>query len=132
FFLGVEHYGDAPVRIELAERWLAAPHLWHGFAEAFQFGPLHLSLIASSLALWPARHWSPKLFSLACGLVSVVVLYRLARRFVAKEAAFAAALILAFSPLHIQASTTAASEAPFCALLLGCLLLLLSVRTIVA
>jgi len=131
FFLGVEHYGDAPVRIELAERWLAAPHVWRGFTEAFQFGPLHLSLVASSLALWPARHWSPKLFSLACGLASLVLLYRLARRFVAKEAAFAAAMILAFSPLHIQASTTAASEAPFCALLLGCLLLLLSGRTIV-
>ena len=130
FFLGIEHYGDAPIRIELAERWLAAPHFWRGFSEAFQFGPLHLSLIASSLALWPARHWSPKLFSLACGLASLVLLYRLARRFVAKEAAFAAALILAFSPLHIQASTTAASEAPFCALLLGCLLLLLSGRTI--
>jgi 4-amino-4-deoxy-L-arabinose transferase-like glycosyltransferase len=131
FFLGVEHYGDAPVRIELAERWLLAPHLWHGFSEAFQYGPLHLSLLASSLALWPARHWSPKLFSLACGLASLVLLYRLARRFVAKEAAFAAAMALAFSPLHIQASTTAASEAPFCALLLGCLLLLLSGRTIV-
>jgi 4-amino-4-deoxy-L-arabinose transferase-like glycosyltransferase len=131
FFLGVEHYGDAPVRIELAERWLAAPHLWRGFTETFQFGPLHLSLLASSLALWPARHWSPKLFSLACGLASVVLLYRLARRFVAKESAFAASMILAFSPLHIQASTTAASEAPFCALLLGCLLLLFSGRTIV-
>jgi len=131
FFLGVEHYGDAPVRIELAERWLRAPHLWRGFPETFQFGPGHLSLLASQLALWPARHWSPKLLSLACGLASVVLLFRMARRFVAKEAAFAAALILAFSPLHIQASTTAASEAPFCAMLLGCLLLLTAGRTMV-
>jgi len=78
----------------------------------------------------PARHWSPKLFSLACGLVSIVLLYRLARRLAGTEAAFAAALILAFSPLHIQASTTAASEAPFCALMLACLLLLWSGRLV--
>ncbi|MFL5364377.1 MAG: glycosyltransferase family 39 protein [Myxococcales bacterium] len=125
-FVGVEHYGDAPVRIELAERWLAAPHLWRGFTEAFQFGPGHLSLIAATLAAWPSRHWSPKFFSLACGLLSIVLLYRLARRLLGSEAAFAAALILAFSPLHIQASTTAASEAPFCASMLACLLLLSS------
>jgi len=131
-FAAVEHYGDAPVRVELAERWLAALHLWRGFTEAFQFGPLHLSLVASSLALWPARHWSPKLFSLGCGLAAILLLYRLARRFVAPEAAFAGAMILAFSPLHIQASTTAASEAPFCALLLGTLLSLTSGRTVLA
>ncbi|MFL5370404.1 MAG: glycosyltransferase family 39 protein, partial [Myxococcales bacterium] len=106
--------------------WLAAPHLWRGFTETFQFGPGHLSLLAATLAAWPSRHWSPKLFSLACGLVSIVLLYRLARRFAGTEAAFAAALILAFSPLHIQASTTAASEAPFCASMLACLLLLSS------
>src|SRR5260370_42495072 len=26
--LGMEHYGDAPVRIQLAGRWAKNPHLW--------------------------------------------------------------------------------------------------------
>src|SRR2546430_16831528 len=28
--LGMEHYGDGPVRVEIAERWALAPHLWRG------------------------------------------------------------------------------------------------------
>jgi 4-amino-4-deoxy-L-arabinose transferase-like glycosyltransferase len=125
-----EHYGDAPVRIELAERWLRAPHLWHGFAETFQFGPLHLTAVAAALKLWPARHWSPQLLSLACGLISVWLLYRIARGTAGPQAALVAALGLALSPLHIQASTTAASETPFLALLLGCIALLLEERIV--
>src|SRR5207248_1441913 len=77
--LGTEHYGDGPVRVELAERWLHAPHLWHGFAETYQFGPLHLTAIAAALKLWPARHLSPQILSLACGLASIWLLYRVAR-----------------------------------------------------
>src|SRR5207248_2032233 len=44
---GYEHYGDAPVRIELAERWAQDPHLWRGYLEAWQYGPLHLTLIGA-------------------------------------------------------------------------------------
>src|SRR5947209_13230843 len=57
--LGVEHYGDAPVRIEAAERWLQAPHLWRGFHEAFQYGPLHLTLLAGAVRLF-GRYAGPK------------------------------------------------------------------------
>jgi Dolichyl-phosphate-mannose-protein mannosyltransferase len=129
--LGTEHYGDGPVRVELAERWLRAPHLWHGFAETYQYGALHLTAIAAALKLWPDRHLSPQVLSLACGLASIWLLYRIARTAVGAEAAFVAALGLALSPLHIQASTTAASEAPFLALLLGCIALLLDDRIVV-
>src|SRR5260370_41179760 len=42
--LGVEHYGDAPVRIQPAERWAENPHLWGGCAETLPHGPLDLTL----------------------------------------------------------------------------------------
>lgn len=127
-FLGMEHYGDGPVRVEIAERWARAPHLWRGFAETFQFGPLHLTLLGTTLEIWPDRLWSPRIFSLLCGLAGVWLLFRVSARLFGPQAAFVAALGLALSPLHIQASTTAASEAPFLALLLGSIDLLLSDR----
>ena len=128
--LGMDHYGDAAVRVEIAERWARAPHLWHGFVEAYQYGPLHLSLIGTALRIWPDRLWAPRVLSLACGLLGIWLLFRVAHRFAGPQAAFVSALALALSPLHIQASTTAASEAPFLALLLGCIDLLLSDRLV--
>ena len=128
--LGMDHYGDAAVRVEIAERWARAPHLWRGFVEAYQYGPLHLSLIGTALRIWPDRLWAPRVLSLACGLLGIWLLFRVAHRFAGPQAAFVSALALALSPLHIQASTTAASEAPFLALLLGCIDLLLSDRLV--
>ncbi|MFL5311981.1 MAG: glycosyltransferase family 39 protein [Myxococcales bacterium] len=127
-FLGMEHYGDGPVRVEIAERWAREPHLWRGFSEAYQFGPLHLTLLGGTLDLWPERLWAPRVFSLLCGILGVWLLFRIASRLVGRDAAAVAAFGLALSPLHIQASTTAASEAPFLALLLGAIDLLLSDR----
>ncbi len=126
-WLSVEHYGDAPVRIEAAERWLAAPHLWHGFLEAFQYGPLHLTLLAGAVAV-AGRFAGPKLLSLAFGLAGVWLLHKLARRVAGPRAARFAALALALSPMHIQASTTGASEAIFLALLLAAIELFLAAR----
>src|SRR3954464_7011996 len=107
---GYEHYGDAPVRIEIAERWAAEPHLWRGFTETYQYGPLHLTLIGALVRLFGDRVFAARLLSFACGLACVYLLYLLANRERGSEAAFWAALGLAFSPLHIQASTTGASE----------------------
>src|SRR5712691_8062654 len=126
--LGMEHYGDGPVRVEIAELWARAPHLWRGFSEAYQFGPLHLTLLGGTLELWPDRLWAPRVLSLLCGLAAVWLLFRIADRLLGPQAAFVAALGLSLSPLHIQASTTAASEAPFLALLLGAVDLLLGGR----
>ena len=124
-FLGYEHYGDAPVRIELAERWAQAPHLWHGFVEAYQYGPLHLTLIGALVRLLGDRLAAARLLSFACGLSCVWLLYRIAERERGREAAVWAGLALALSPLHIQSSTTGASEAVFLAFFLGALLLAL-------
>src|SRR5207244_1352095 len=94
--LGVEHYGDAPVRIEAAERWLAAPHLWRGFGEAFQYGPLHLTLLAGSVQLF-GRFVGPKLLALAFGLAGLWLLHRLSLRAAGPRAALWAGLGLALS-----------------------------------
>lgn len=126
--LGVEHYGDAPVRIELAERWLAAPHLWRGFTETYQYGPLHLTLLGLSLEVLPDRLLAPKLLSLLCALGSIALLYRLTRRLWSLEAALLAGFALALDPVHLQASTSGASETIFLALLLGSLDLFLRAR----
>lgn len=132
FFFGYEHYGDAPVRIELAERWAQAPHLWHGFVEAYQYGPLHLTLVGALVRLMGDRVVAARLLSLACGLSCVWLSYVIARRERGERAALWAGLGLSLSPLHIQASTTGASEAVFLAFFLGALLLLLQDQVLAA
>ncbi len=129
---GFEHYGDAPVRIELAERWAKAPHLWHGFVEAYQYGPLHLTLIGALIRLGLDRVAAARALSLVCGLAGIWLLYLIAERERGPEAAFWAALGLAFSPLHIQASATGASEAPFLVFFLAALFCLLEDRAALA
>ena len=119
FLYGWEHYGDAPARIELAERWGRAPHLWRGFLEAYQYGPLHLTLLGLVLKVLPDRFFAPRLLSLVAGMLSVWLVWRIALRAAGPTAALVAACGLALSPLHIQASTTGASEAVFLALLLA-------------
>ncbi|HWE24294.1 MAG TPA: glycosyltransferase family 39 protein [Myxococcales bacterium] len=128
--LTTEHYGDGAVRVELAEKWARSPHLWRGFTETYQYGPLHLTLIGAALRAWPDRFWAPRLLSVVCGMLGIWLVFRVAQRFFGPQAAFVAALGLALSPLHIQASTTAASEAPFLALFLGSIDLLLADRLV--
>ncbi|GAC1342832.1 MAG: hypothetical protein NVSMB23_15950 [Myxococcales bacterium] len=126
--LAVEHYGDAPVRVELAERWAQAPHLWRGFSEAYQYGPLHLTLLGAALRILPDRFVAPRGLSLACGLLGIALLWRMTRRLFGAPAALLAACGLALSTLHVQASASAASEAVFLALFLGALELVFSSR----
>ena len=123
-FLTVEHYGDAPVRVEAAERWVLSPHLWRGFSETFQYGPLHLTMLGAALRLHPDRFLTPRLVSLAFGLLSVWMLFLLARRACGTQAAWLAGAGLSLDTVHLQASTSAASEAVFLGLFLLCLELL--------
>ena len=129
---GYEHYGDAPVRIELAERWSRAPHLWRGFVEAYQYGPLHLTLLGALIRLLGNRVVAARSLSFVCGLACVWLLYQVAARVRGPEAAFWAAAGVALSPLFIQVSTTGASEAPFLALFLAALLCVLDDRALPA
>jgi hypothetical protein len=129
-FFGREHYGDSPVRIELAQRWAQSPHLWRGFTEVYQYGPLHLSLIGFLIELVHDRVVAARALSLVSGLLCVWLLGRLTLRHRDAASARWAMFGLALSPLHIQASTTGASEAVFLALFLSALSLLLDEQTL--
>ncbi len=115
-------FGDGVVRSEIAERWARDPHLVRSFKDGvYQFGPLQFYLTAPLLWLWPSREHAPRLLSLLFSLASVIPAYRLGRRLFSRQAAVVAGLSMAAWGLHIQASTTAASEAVFLALLFFCL-----------
>ena len=126
--LGVEHYGDAPVRVEIAERWARSPHLFRGFSETWQYGPLHLAMLGGALRLWPDRLLSPRLLSFFFALLGVWILYWLARRVTSTAGALLAASALALDTVHIQAGSSSASEDIFLAMLLGTLWLVLDAR----
>lgn len=115
-------FGDGVVRSEIAERWARDPHLVRSFKDGvYQFGPLQFYLAAPLLWLWPSREHAPRLLSLLFSLASVIPAYRLGRRLFSRQAAVTAGLCMSVWGLHIQASTTAASEAIFLALLFFCL-----------
>ena len=105
-------YGDAVIRTELAGRWAAHPHWISSFADgAFQFGPLQLYLMGSFLQLWPAREHVGRVLSLFFGVLSVVPLFWLTRRLMGQRAAIWACLAFSAWGMHMQFSTSAASEA---------------------
>lgn len=105
-------YGDSVVRTELAERWLSEPHLITAYGDgAFQFGPLHLYLVGAALAVVRDRALAGALVSLVFGVLTVVPLFSLSRRLFGWRAGVWACLALSAWGLHMQFSTTAASEA---------------------
>lgn len=117
FPLSLNHYGDAPVRAEIAERWAASPHVIRGFNEVYQFGPVHIYALGVAMRLVPDRDLASRGLSFLLGLLGIAALYALARRLEGDDAATLAACALALHGLHVQASVSAASEAVFLALL---------------
>lgn len=104
-------YGDAVVRTELAERWLNEPHLITSYQDgAYQFGPLHLYLVGGALTVLEREH-AGRAVSLLFGVLSVVPLFFLTRRFFGWRAGVVAGLAFSAWGMHIQFSTTAGSEA---------------------
>lgn len=104
-------YGDAVARTELAERWLKEPRLIRSFGDgAQQFGPLHLYLVGAVLTGVDREH-AGRAVSLLFGVLSVVPLFALTRRFFGWRAGVWACLAFSVWGMHLQLSTTAASEA---------------------
>lgn len=107
-------YGDSVVRSEFAERWANEPKLYTSFQDGvYQFGPLHFYYMGLIMKAWPSREHATRLGSLLMGLLLVLPVYRLGKRLFSRRSAVVAALCMSVWSLHLQASTTAASEAVF-------------------
>lgn len=112
FGLNENLYGDAVARTELAQRWAERPHLITSFHDgALQYGPLHITLLGVALRIDPDPLRAGRWVSLVFGVATVWPLFVLTRRLFGAQAAAAACLGLSLWGLHIQCSTTAASEA---------------------
>lgn len=117
--------GDAIVRTWLAHYWLGSPHVIGSFDQGgLQFGPLHLYLLALSELVVPALEHSGRVLSLVVGAATAVPLFSLTRRLFGRPAASWAVVSFALWGLHVQASTTAASEALNLLLVMAALALL--------
>lgn len=113
-FFNENYFGDAVARTELAWRWAYAPQFeWISSFEdgAYQFGPLHLYLVGLVLKVWPSPEHAGRLVSLVFGVASVIPLFFLTRRYFGERAAVWAGLAFGAWGMHVQMSTTAASEA---------------------
>ena len=134
FGLAENKQGDAPMRVLIAERMNAEPAAARDARSFCQFGPLPIEVIRPFLRLDPgdarrASRWP----SLLAGLAVFPWLAALGRRLrtshppgathgprdQAQTAEWLAALALALAPLHVQASTTASSEALYLLLSVG-------------
>jgi 4-amino-4-deoxy-L-arabinose transferase-like glycosyltransferase len=104
-------HGDAPMRALIAERMVIDPASAARPRTYCQFGPLHTTLMRPFLALDREAPRSSRYLSLLCGLAVFFPFFAFARRLVGEGRAPLAAFVLAVSPLHLQAATTASSEA---------------------
>jgi 4-amino-4-deoxy-L-arabinose transferase-like glycosyltransferase len=111
FAFAENKHGDAPMRALIAERLVLDPASAAQPRTYCQFGPLHTTLMRPFIALDSYAPRSSRYLSLLAGIAAFFPFLSLARRLVGAEAALYAGFALAVSPLHLQASTTASSEA---------------------
>lgn len=108
-------HGDAPMRTIIAARMNADPAAAADPRAFCQYGPLPILVMRPFLlagaTLGLDETTSSRVPALLAGLLAFWALGRFARRVAGERAAGLALFALALSPLHIQASTTAASEA---------------------
>ena len=121
FPLADNKQGDAPIRALIAERLNIEPGAAADPRTYCQFGPLHLTLMRPFLWLDGDGPRSSRELSLLAGLLTFVPFLRLGRRLVGAAAADTAGFALAVSPLHVQLSITAASEALYLLLVVAAL-----------
>jgi 4-amino-4-deoxy-L-arabinose transferase-like glycosyltransferase len=117
-------YGDPVMRLHALAAWMQHPFFLRSFVGARQFGPLHLYLLAAMELLTREQLWGPRLLSLAFGTLTAWPLYELSARRFGTRAGLWSTLAFATYGLHVQASTTAVSEAVFLFFVLAGLALL--------
>ena len=127
-FVADDQWGDAPIRLDLLERWTAHPGLWWSFKDIFQYGPMptHLAGIIGLMGI--GAHGAARLLVVASGVIGCGLVSVLASRFGGIRAGLTAGFALALSPVHIQASTTFASESIYLAFTLTMVLAALDRR----
>ncbi len=121
-FVADDQFGDAPVRLEILRRFVAHPGLYWDFSHVNQYGPLPTQLTGLVALAGVGPLVASRVVVVAGGVLSVALVARLAQRFTGSRGALAAGLALALSPLHLQASTTFASETIYLAFALGTIL----------
>jgi dolichyl-phosphate-mannose-protein mannosyltransferase len=104
-------HGDAPMRALIAERMVLDPASAAQPRTYCQFGPLHTALMRPFVAADRFAPRSTRYLSLLAGIAVFFPFLAFAERLCGRPRAALAAFALAVSPLHLQASTTAASEA---------------------
>ncbi len=111
FGVNENFYGDSVMRAELGGRWAERPRVIGSFDQGgYQFGPLHIVVLGLLTRAGGSRENVGRWFSLFAAVLSVVPLYAFTRRSFDRKAAIVACLGLAAWGMHIQFSTTAASE----------------------
>jgi hypothetical protein len=127
FFFSQNNGGDAFARASIASYWLQHPGLSLDFGGP-RWPPLHFWLMALVAQIVPNVILACRLLSLAAGLVSLWLFWKLVSRLYADSAALLSIAIFAFYSLHIAYSTTSSSEETFVAFVLGGLLGVFSFR----
>lgn len=113
---------DAPIRALLAEHMNASPAAAADPRGFRQFGPLPIEVMRPFLAAAGDTRVASRVPSLLAGVLVFFPFFALARRFgVGTTAQVLAGLGLALAPLHVQVSTTAATEALYLLFLLSTL-----------
>jgi 4-amino-4-deoxy-L-arabinose transferase-like glycosyltransferase len=104
-------HGDAVSRVEFALDWAQSPHLIRSFGDgAAQYGPLQIYLVGTALQ-WIDRNDAARVVNIVFGVLTVLPVWVVTRRYFGERAAMWAGLACAAWGLHVQASTTGGSEA---------------------
>ena len=127
FFFSENNGGDAFARAAVTANWLQHPSLNLDFGGP-RWLPLHFWLMALVAQVVPNVLLACRLLSLAGGLVSLWLFWKLVSHLYGDWAATLSLAVFAFYSLHIAYSTTSSSEEIFVTFVLGGLLGVFSFR----
>jgi hypothetical protein len=118
FFFSQNNGGDAFARATVTANWLQHPSFNLDFGGP-RWPPVHFWLMALIAQIVPNVVLACRLLSLAAGLVSIWLFWKLVSLLYGDSAATISLAVFAFYSLHIAYSTTSSSEETFVAFVLG-------------